>query len=261
VTHCPPISRAQVISQDPDNEAVYVTLLSGYGGQGAVVSVQVLTHGPRDAVVGHFPALPTPGTGGVVVFPSGDDRSGIWLGAISTQLTDASAHAPGNGGADYAAHYGGGYSYRSENGDLTEAFPDGTILQVGAAPAALTRHTVDETQQRQRTAFTAALRRPQTPSAFPVALVHPTGASGTVSAAGAWSVVAASGQAITLSAGGVTLTFDGSGNLAVSGDTTVSVTSSSAITLHAPAISAGNGGTTQGVQLADNSISTIFKAQ
>ena len=219
----PPLIEAIVSAQDPDNEAVFVLLGGAYGGQGPPISVQVGTQGPRDATVGRHPALPTQGTHGVVAFPRGDFRNGIWLTSISTQFTDASAHAPGNGGADYAAHYGGGWSWRGQEGTVVEAMPDGTILQLGPTMPAPTRHTVDGQQQRQRTPFTAQQRVPQRPTPFPVSITHPTGAAATLTAAGAWQLTAATGQPITLNANGATMTIDASGNLQIVVANTVTV--------------------------------------
>lgn len=253
--------KAWVVSQDSDNEAVFVSLGGPLGGAGPTLSCQVLTHGPRDGVVGRFPALPTQGTHGLVCFPSGDSRNGVWLGAISTQLTDASAHAPGNGAADYAAHYGGGWSWRGQAGEITEALPDGTVVQLGPAAPTLTRHTVDGQSMRQRTPFTASQRVLQTPTPFPVTLTHPTGASASLSASGSWSVVAAPGQTVSLSvSGGVTLTLSGS-TLSVSSDTTVAITSTTNIALSAPQITASNGGTVLPLKRSDNSNTTVLLAQ
>lgn len=233
----PVISKAWVVSQDPDNEAVNVSLGGAFGGQGPTLSCQVLTQGPRDGVVGKFPALPTQGTHGIVAFVSQDSRNGVWLGAVSTQLTDASAHAPGNGAADYAAHYGGGWSWLDQDGSRNEVFPDGTVIQIGPTLHAPTRHTLDGSQARQRTAFTAVQRRPQTPSPFPLTLTSPTGASASLSASGAWAVVAAPGQTVSLSvSGGVTLILDGSGNLTVSSDVDVNINSSTAVNIAAPVV-------------------------
>ena len=237
----PLIAKAWVISQDPDNEAVNVALLGPFGGQMPTLSCQVLTHGPRDGVVGRFPALPTQGTHGLVAFPSQDSRNGIWLGSISTQLTDASAHAPGNGAADYAAHYGGGWSWRGQDGTVAEVLPDGTTLQLGPVLPTPTRHTVDGSQARQRTPYTAAQRRPQTPAPFPLSVTHPTGATATLSVSGAWSLVAASGQTVTLSANGSTVVIDASGNLQIVAPT---VTISGNL-LVSGAVTAGAGGVDQ----------------
>lgn len=52
---------------------------------------------------------------------------------------------------------------------------------------------------------------------------------------------------------GTVIEADGTGN--------ASVTAATAVTVHAPAINLGNGGALQPVKLADNSVSTVLKAQ
>lgn len=225
----PPWAPAWVTAQDPDNEAVFVSLDGPYGGQGPTVAVQVGGHGPRDGVTGHYPALPTQGTHGLVAFPRGDYRNGVWICSISTQLTDASAHAPGNGAADYAAHYGGGWSWRGQDGTVVEALPDGTIVQLGPVLPAPTRHTIDGSQVRQRTAFAPAQRVPQAPSAFPLTISHPTGASGLLTASGAWQLSAAPGQTVVIKANGASVTIDASGNLQIVGITSIAMTGNVAV--------------------------------
>ena len=253
--------KAWVTQQDPDNYGVFVCLFGPLGGQGPTLSVQVLTHGPRDGVAGRFPALPTAGTHGLVVFSSGDERNGVWLGAISTQFTDADAHAPGNGAADYAAHYGGGWSWRGQDGTVAEVLPDGTVIQLGPVLPAPTRHTVAADQSRQRTPWPVAQRVAQAVGAFPLSITSPNGASAVLGASGGWQITAASGQAVSLSvAGGASFTLSGA-TLTVGSDTTVNIASSSAINLTAPAISATNGGAAIAVQLANSTSSTVFKAQ
>lgn len=279
------LEEAWVVSQDPDNEAVFVSLTGPHGGQGPALSVRVGGSGPRDGVTGHFPALPTAGTHGLVGFPRLDHRNGVWLCSVLTQQTDASAHVPGNGAADYAAHYGGGFSYRAETGAITESLPEGTVIQIGPAPPTLTRHTVDQNQARQRTPFLPAQRVAQAPGTFAASITAPNGASAVLTASGAWQMTAASGQAISLTAGGTTWSIDGSGNVTVSGDNTVHITgsgvvaitaggaltvsssssvtvsSSTVVNIVAPSITAGNGGSLQAVQLANSTSSTVFKAQ
>lgn len=253
--------KAWVVAQAPDDESVFVLLGGPFGGAGPALPVQVMSQGPRDAVVGRFPALPTAGTHGLVVFPSGDSRNGVWMGSISTQQTDASAHVPGNGAADYAAHYGGGWSMRSADGQTTEVFPDGTMVQVGPVTPVPTRHTIDENQQRQRTHFLPAQRIPQKPNPFPVLVQHASGASVSIDSAGSIALIAAAGQTVSLSvSGGVTLTLSGS-TLAVGSDTTVTIASSTSISLQAPIISCNNGGGVLPLRRSDNSITTVLVAQ
>lgn len=193
----PSIATATVISQDPDNYALNVSLHGYFGTQMPGVSVQVLTHGPRDGVRGNFPELPLPGQLGVICFPRGDSRSGIWVGAISPALNDASTLAPGLGTAQFAAHFGGGVSSRSRDGSLYEELPDGTTILIGHAPT-LTRHTVGSDQERSRTPFTRAERVSDPPTPFPVVLTHPTGATATLSAAGDWTLTSAPGGTVNM---------------------------------------------------------------
>lgn len=238
------IEDAVVVKQDPDNYAVFVQLLGKYGGQGPMMSVQVATAGPRDAVRGNYPELPTPGTHGRVSFTRGDIRNGVWMGSVRTQLADASGHAPGGGGEAHAAHYGGGWSRRGQDGSWTEWWPDGTTFAVGASGAVPTRHSVDASQARVRRPFSVGERVPSPPTAFPINLVHPSGATLTLAANGAWTIHAA---------GGAQVVIDQSGG--------VTVTASTAVNITAPSIVAGNGGVTKFVKLADNTNSTILRAQ
>ena len=284
------IERAVVIQQDPDNYAVFVAVLGRHGGQGPTLAAQVLTQGSRDAVRGNYPELPAPGTHGLVSSTSGDIRNLVWLGATRTQLIDASGHAPGKGGEAHAAHYGGGWSRRAMDGSLVEVFPDGTTLAVGASGAVSTRHTLDGNQARQRTPYTASERCPAPPGAFPVALHHPTGASATlsasgawslataagqpmtltgtsgaaaaVSAAGAWSITAAAGQPVTVSVlGGASITIDTAGNVAITTPGQLTVTAAAAMNVHAPSVGISNGGSVQALKRADGSNTTVLFAQ
>jgi len=209
----PAFAEAWVVSQDADNYAVFVSLAGPFGGAGPTLAVRVGSHGPRDGVTGHFPALPTAGTHGIVCFPRQDSRNGVWLCSVSTQLTDADNHQPGNGASDYAAHYGGGWSWRGQDGTVAEVLPDGTAIQLGPVLPAPTRHTVDGQQMRQRTAWPTAQRVAQAVSPFPLSISHPTGASGVLTASGGWSVTAASGQPVMLSANGSSVVIDGAGNI------------------------------------------------
>jgi hypothetical protein len=310
----PYMSKAIVTASAPPYQ-VFVSLIGAMGGQGPTLPVQVLTPGPRDAVTGTFGPLPTVGTHGIVIFPSGDHRNGMWLGAFDPALPTAAAHAPGSSAMEYAAHYGGGWSRRSQTGVVEEILPDGSRIALGTPGVAPGRYTVDAGGNRQLTPFTASQRVPSPPAAFPLTVNHVTGASVVISASGSVNATAASGQAVTLTAngatavltalgaisltaaaghantftansstitqdasggvtitaasgqpvtinatGGTSVTIDSAGNLSV--NTAASVTLTALIVnLHAPTIFAGNGGTVQPVQLADNSLSTVFRAQ
>jgi phage baseplate assembly protein gpV len=65
--------------------------------------------------------------------------------------------------------------------------------------------------------------------------------------------VKADGSATATDKAGTTFELDGAGN--------ATVTATTAVTVHAPTINLGNGGVLQPVKLADNSPSTVLKAQ
>ncbi len=234
----PFLADATVISQDPDRYSVLVMLHGEFGGQGPLLSVQVLTQGPRDAVRGFYPELPVIGQTGLVAFTRGDSRNGRWLGSFSPNLLDASTLSPGVGNVDYRASFGGGWAIRNEDGSEATWWPDGSHLVAGlSALPTPTRHTLDGNQAPQRTPFTAAERVPNPPGPFPFTFTHQTGATASVSAAGSVLVEAASGQTATVEANGATIVIDASGNVTVTSPGTAAVT--------APNIQLGDGGTLQ----------------
>lgn len=70
------------------------------------------------------------------------------------------------------------------------------------------------------------------------------------------------GQSIYLKAdGSLTLTDKASTIIKADGAGNATVTATTAITVHAPAVNIGNGGTLQPVKLADNTPSTVLKAE
>lgn len=273
----PHVAMAMVVSQDPDHYAVNVTIQGIFGGQMPTLPVKVLTHGPRDGVRGIFPALPTVGTWGLVLFPRGDIRNGHWAGATDPNLIDASTHAPGLGGTEYSAHFGGGWSWLGMDGTRAEVFPDGTSLLLGSAMPTPTRHTLTDKQARVRTPFTAGQRVSVVPGAFEAVLTHPTGAGAQLNASGTWAFTAAAGESVILQVtGGATATLNPDGSVRISAASGKSVTVeslggasvvidgagsivASAVGGHTVTVTAG--GTTQAVRLADGSASTVLRAQ
>lgn len=201
--------------------------------------VKVLTHGTRDAVRGNYPELPVPGTRGIILFPSGDPRNGHWIGATDPALNDASTHSPQVGNIAYSAHYGGGWSWRGQDGTVAEVWPDGTSILIGSStiPPTPTRHTVDPSGVRSRTPFTSQQRVPNAPGAFTALLRHPSGAQARLDNTGAWSVLAAPGRSITLTVNrGAQVTLGGDGSITLAATTDVTITASGTITLTAPQI-------------------------
>jgi len=210
-----PVSKAVVIQQDPDNYQLIVSAIGRLGGQSPAMRVRVLTHGPRDAVRCSLEELPTPGTWGLVAFPSEDGRNGHWMGATEPALNDASPGQPATVHPRYAAHYAGGWSFHGPDGTTAEALADGSYLLSGTALPSPTRHTVDGDGQRQATPFTAAERNPSPPGPYPLVARHASGSSIGFDASGDISAAAASGRTVTLSANGATVTIGAAGQVTV----------------------------------------------
>jgi len=216
--HLPPLADGTVVSLDPDGYKVWVSL-DLWGGQTAFLPVDVLTHGPRDAVRGHYRALPTPGTRGTVGFTRGDDRSGRWLGATSPALPDASPHVPGSGYLDYHAEYAGGWSWLGQDGTLARVWADGSTFLAGPTMPVPVRHIVNASGQRVPSVFTPAQRNPSPPGAFPFTLNMANGCRIAVTAAGSVSVLAPAGQtaSVTVSGGASVVLAGGAATVTASG--------------------------------------------
>ena len=220
----PPLVDATVVQAIPDQYRLLVSV-DVFGGQVLFLPVDVLTHGPRDAVRGHYPPLPLPGTRGLVAFTRGDDRTGRWIGAQAPSLPDASTLSPPSGSVDYVAHWSGAWSWHGQDGTSAFVWPDGSNVVVGpplgdsGAPAlpAPTRHVVAPDGSRQRSLFTAAQRNPNPPSFFAMSIQHPSGAFVTIAPDGTVTVAAAAGKQLTFVASPALF----NGNVATTGNVSV----------------------------------------
>jgi hypothetical protein len=199
-----PSALATVLGQDGDAYRVVVVLEGFAGGQGPTVPVTVLTHGPRDALRIKQPPLPTKGTRGLVLFPRGDPRNGVWIGAVDGPMNDASATQVGMENIDYESHFSGYWRMLDESGNLTVTWPDGSNVSVGSPPAAATRHVVTAGQQRQQVSFAQADRVKSAPGAMPMVLRHASGAQVQVAANGDVSITSPHNVTIVAS-GAVTI--------------------------------------------------------
>ena len=183
-SHLPPLADATVVVQDPDHYRVWVSV-DLWGGQGPFLSVDVLTHGPRDAVRGDFPPLPVAGTRGVVAFTRGDDRTGRWIGSQAPSLPDASTLSPAVGNIRYRSEWSGAWSWHGQDGTSAFAWPEGSTFVIGPAAAsstvpatpAPTRHVVAADGSRQAVPFTTAERNPNPPVPFAALLSLASGVS------------------------------------------------------------------------------------
>ena len=214
----PPFLYGTVISQDGDRYRVNV-LLDGplaSASQMSQVGVGVMTFGPRDAVRGSYHELPTPGTRGLIAFPRGDVRNGLWVGSVEHTENDVNPGSAGVTNFSYKAAYSGYWEHHSESGVSTSYWPDGTNIVVGGETApTLNRHVVDSQQRRTSKSFVQSERINNTPSVFPVTINHSSGTQ---------------------------IVIDGSGNVNINTVSSVNVNANTSVNLVAPAITLGSSG-------------------
>lgn len=180
------LTKAQVVAQAaPDG--VYVMLPSG---QIPGYPVKVGFQGPADAMRVKKTALPTPGTWGIVLFPAGDVRNGVWMTSYYAQKVTAfdSTTDPHQ---EYDSHYSGYYRSLDQNGNENIVFPDGTAIVVSStgAVASTQRQTVTPEQAQESVPFTADQRVPNPPSPFYLAIRHISGTSIVISPSGAITII------------------------------------------------------------------------
>ena len=95
MSNIPLVATGMVTSQDGDRYRVYVMLDGAALGQMPALGVCVGTHGPRDGVRVKAAPLPTKGTRGVILFPRGDIRNGVWVCSVEGPENDALPGKPG----------------------------------------------------------------------------------------------------------------------------------------------------------------------
>lgn len=200
----PLLTVGHVLNHAPDGYGVNVMLKSG---ESPMLPVMVGTHGPNDALRVNAPELPGRGTWGLIAFPHGDSRNGVWICSYNTNSLDAFTGAAGDTAVRYRSHLSGHWDMVDQNGNTAEQWPDGSSLVVGnggTLPSTF-RHTVDSSGKRQRTALTHAQRVPKPPGPLPRVFTHASGATVTITAAGVVSELSAAGQLINVGAVGDTL--------------------------------------------------------
>jgi hypothetical protein len=188
----PILTQAVVIGQDPATGGLNVAFPSG---QMAAYPVKFGFHGPADGVRVNHPAMPGRGTWGIVAFPGGDDRAGVWISSVYNAMDDARTTNT-DAFLEYNSHQSGYYETLDKTGQKVIAFPDGTNIVVGNDTAKPTtyRHVVDDKQFAKLQAFPDAERVPTPPSPFAV------------------NIRVASGVHISIDPTGVVLVDVGSGN-------------------------------------------------
>jgi hypothetical protein len=170
--------------------------------QATGILVRPLLNGSADALRVSQKALPTEGTWGVVLWPYGDSRNGVWLGSLYTQGNDALL--PTSADVDYEAHPSGAYTLLDQNGNFTFSFPDGSALQVGATGGApeLTRHVVNAAQFQVPIAYPNTTRAAAAPTPFPAQYTSASGTSLTIDVAGNVDIKLNPGAKLNITDGG-----------------------------------------------------------
>lgn len=187
-----------VTAQDPQNDGVVVSFKQS--GQIAGASVKILHHGAADGVRISQRPLPGVGTWGLIAFPNGDLRNGIWLGSYYPSMVDAVASGPTDFFLDYEAHWSGWWRLLNDHGEMATVFPDGTALTVNATgdiPATY-RHIVGADQKQERREFTQAERVPTIPTPFTVKLATASGVTVEISPTGAITITGPTTMVITV---------------------------------------------------------------
>jgi hypothetical protein len=146
--------------------------------------------------------FPSTGTWGLVAFPHGDLRNGIWLCAYPPSFLDAltTTGDPTDPFIDYESHFSGNWSLLDGKGNFATQFADGSSLVAGAASGLPTiyRNTVDTDQNRQQVPFTQAQRVPNPPSGFFFNFKHISGTSFSIDPSGNVAVSGVAGTTLTL---------------------------------------------------------------
>ena len=203
----PLISNARVIAVDVPQRRLTVTLPSTQ-----VASVRMGYHGPADGLRVKHAAMPGRGTEGIVVFPAGDNRNGIWICSIYAQQMDALTTSTDQF-MEYNSHWSGHFHLLDGEGNFTELFADGSFLQVGSGTTvpATYRNVVNAQQQRTAVQLTAAQRVPNPPTPFNITLQHATGTVVSIDPSGNPSITGAAGTAMTFTFGSTKMVIDANG--------------------------------------------------
>jgi hypothetical protein len=177
-----------------------------------------MTYDQADGLRIRQKSLPGRGTWGVIVFPNGDQRNGVWIGAYNAILADAITSGPGDDFIEYFSHWSGYWDYLSESGDKTIAFPDGTTITIteSGTAASTYRHVVDQNHNQLRVPVAQTDRIPTPAPAKIITVTHASGTKVNVDAAG---------NVTTTVVGDSTINVTGNASMTVSGTFTGSAKS------------------------------------
>jgi hypothetical protein len=235
----PPLTTGTCITQVPQRHSLNV-LVDGPLAGGIPGEVAVATHGPRDGQRGSFGPLPTPGTRGLIAFPRGDLRNGVWVCSLPGPLLDTNHGSPGAGSnASHTALPSGAWRYDAEGGQSAVVYPDGTQVLVGyATPPVITRHTLGGNQEQLTVPFGQGQRVKAAPAPFGARVI---------AAGGATASLNPDGSVLVSSVGGATVLLNTDGSVTVL-----------AAPGHFVTVSDSGAGAVQPVRLASGAVSTVL---
>lgn len=200
--------------------------VAGPSGQVLGIPIRVLHYGAADPLRIDASPLPKPGTWGLVAIPGNDNRNAVWIGAVLTSLEDANG-APNDPDADYQSHASGAWELLTGAGEWTKALPDGSYMRFGQNPAKpqLTRHTVDQNQVQQATAYPDSARTNGVVASMAYRFQHASGTTQDITPGGQYKVTTSSQLQVNAPAANF------SGNVSVGTGATGTYSAGSGLTL------------------------------
>lgn len=167
----PLLTNAWVTGRDESKRELYVRLPST---QATGIPVSLGYVGPADDLRVNQHPLPRIGTQGLVAFPYGDARNGIWL--MSIYGAGNAAFMP-NGDGRLRTEWTGEVEYMSNAGDYYHRYPDGSFLTLGTSTDAptITRRVVNSSQAYENVEAPDSVRRSGTVSSKPFQFTHSSG--------------------------------------------------------------------------------------
>lgn len=228
MNNMPAIAKAIVVAHDPAGPGITAMLL----GQGNLPGfpVKLGFNGAADALRIDQDPLPGIGTWGVVAFPSGDQRNGVWLCSVLPSKMSAYNY---NGQAidpfmRYHAHWSGFWSLMDGSGNTALQWPEGSWLSFSSGGTLPTVYrTVVQNNQAQQIAYTMSDRVSGSPSPFQMSFHQ--GGSGlvaTLSPSGSLLVSGGSISSLELTFGQTVVTISSGGlvTIALTGTETLDIT-------------------------------------
>jgi hypothetical protein len=219
-TSFPILTIARVVSVNPTDHTIWIVLPSGTTTN---TEVKILYNGQADFWRINQEPLPLPGTWGLVAFPYGDSRGGIWLGSIysTSDINAITTNSPTPTVFDtqtkYYSHYSGYYRLIDYLGNSFERFPDGSSISISVSgvPPKIYGHQLSTDAQGNVIPITVQIndadRTPNPPSQpYFIGINHATGASIDIVPSGTITV---SG----VPPNGGTIVVDNAGNVIVNG--------------------------------------------